>query len=267
MSPVDGPHSRWNRTTVEQTKDGVYWPTVWGLISVPAFLGGTRMAPNGVAFNPIFAIGFDFNLGLYNQRTVYLFMNNDFWAQRAGAGVTNSKQGSFDFSKREYDLNVGVAYNYWDNFEARVYAYSLNNLNRGNSLSSSFGYQDGVALENRYYIGDIFYDVARRSFVAVGYMPTRQLVGGDGQGFRPSLYARVKLAQDIIEEVLYVSVDSQLICQRPESPKLLWVDAGISYRPFTVLPGLEFRLGSEETDDLQVHIYRNLWYLAIRFVF
>jgi hypothetical protein len=209
----------------------------------------------------------DLNIGLYNVKTVYLFFTSDFWGQKATSGVTNDKQGQFDFSKREFDLTAGVAYNYWDKWEARVYAYSLNNLNRGVYLDQPFGYKDGVGLENRYYIGDLFFDVARRSFVALGYLPTRELVGGDGLGFRPSLYAQMQLAYDLIGEKLFVSMDSQFICKRPLEGKLLWVDAGVSTRPFTRLPGLEFRAGAQETYDLQVDISRQLWYLAIRFVF
>jgi hypothetical protein len=34
-------------------------------------------------------------------------------------------------------------------------AYSLNNLNRGFSLSRPDGYRDGIKIENRYYFGYI----------------------------------------------------------------------------------------------------------------
>jgi len=257
----------WTRPTLEQVKDGSSWPTVWGLASMPVYYAGNRMAPNGLAYDPLFGLDLDFNLGLYHVNTLYIFADTQFWAQKATPGITNPSQGVFDFSKREYDLNIGLACNYWGNWEARVYAYSLNNLNRGDSFNEPAGFRDGVGVENRYYIGDLFFDVARRSFVAVGYLPTRELLGGDGWPFRPSVYARTQLAHDLIRDKLYVSLDADFYCERPVRGRLLWFDAGISYRPFTALRGLEFRVGTENTYDLSVDNWRDLWYVALRFVF
>ena len=83
---------------------------------------------------------------------VYLFIDTEFWGQRATPGVTNANQGVLDFSKREYDFTTGVAWNYAGAFEARAFAYSFNNLNRGDSATTPIGYTDGVGLENRYYL-------------------------------------------------------------------------------------------------------------------
>ena len=164
---------------------------VWGILEMPFFAGGSRMAPNGVPFNPLFGLNFDFNVGLLPNKELYLFADNKFWAQRSGPGITNSKQGQFDFSKREYDFDFGLAWNYFNNYELRVSAYALNNLNRGDSLSSPFGFKDGIAVENRYYFGNAdIYDVGRLSFVSLGYLPSKSLVGGDGTEFHPGLAAR-----------------------------------------------------------------------------
>ena len=67
--------------------------------------------------------------------------------QEPGLGITNSSQGNFDFSKREFDFNAGLAWNYFDRLELRASAYSAGNLNRGLSLTSPSGFKDGVLLE------------------------------------------------------------------------------------------------------------------------
>jgi len=73
---------------------------------------------------------------------------------KAGAAVTNGNQGSFDFSKREFDLTLGLAWNYYSALELRVLGYAFNNLNRGISPISPEGYNDGFGLENRYYFSN-----------------------------------------------------------------------------------------------------------------
>src|SRR5260370_2483613 len=120
------------------------WPEVWGTVGLPIYITGNHMAPNGVPFKPLFGLDFDFNIGLLSQKELYLFAENKFWAQRAAPGITNPSQGQWDFSKREYDLLLGVAWTYSDAFELRVSTYALNNLNRGESLSSPFGFKDGI---------------------------------------------------------------------------------------------------------------------------
>ena len=174
------------------------WPEVWGLIDVPAYVRGNRMAPNGVPFKPLFGLNIDFNVGLLPHKELYLFAENEFWTQKAAPGITNPSQGQFDFSKREYDLNLGLAWNYWNSLELRAFAYAQNNLNRGVSLASPYGYQDGVGIENRYYFGyaDI-YDLGRLSFVSIGYYPSKSMVTGDGLGFKPGVFARAYVTYDI----------------------------------------------------------------------
>ena len=104
---------------------------VWGLAEMPVYATGSRMAPNGILFDPLFALNLDFNFEVIPNKKLYVFMDSKFWMQRPGAGITNPSQGNLDFSKRELDFLAGAAWNYVNNLELRVAAYGLNNLNRG----------------------------------------------------------------------------------------------------------------------------------------
>src|SRR5208283_5132847 len=127
----------------ELERDG---PTVWGIAGIRGFPAAEQVAPNGLEFTPLFTLDLDFNLWLWRSQGVYLFTDSRFWAQKAAPGITNASQGAFDFSKREFDLTIGTAWNYCSSWEARVFAYSFNNINRGNSQVSPSGFDDGVGL-------------------------------------------------------------------------------------------------------------------------
>src|ERR1700731_1073778 len=65
-------------------------------------------------------------------------------------------------------------------------------------LTSAAPGKEGIKLENRYHFTAADpYDVGRLSFVSLGYIPTENLVGGNGAGFRPGLSARTYLADDL----------------------------------------------------------------------
>jgi hypothetical protein len=124
---------------------------------------------------------------LWREQHLYLFGDTRFWGQKAAPGITNSRQGSFDFSKREFDLDLGLAWNYHGTLEARAFAYSFNNLNRGLSTAQPSGFNDGVGLEQRWYVGGTYsklglegFDVARATFLSVGYYPAKDMVDADG---------------------------------------------------------------------------------------
>jgi hypothetical protein len=244
------------------------WPQIWGYMGLDVYPAGNHMAPNGVPFRPLAALDWEINLSLLPDKELYLFADNKFWTQKAGAGVTNPSQGQFDFSKREYDLTLGAAWTYFDAFEFRLSTYGLNNLNRGNSLASPFGFKDGVLLENRFYLGNAdIYDVGRLSFLSIGYYPSKSMVGGDGSEFHPGLFARAYLTYDVPAIRSYVYFDGTYTAERVVKSRLLEMDLGIAARPFERLPNLEFRLGYDVTGDVQADTSRNLLYGAIRIKF
>ena len=80
----------------------------------------------------------------------------------------------------------------------------LNNLNRGTSHAFPDGFKDGIAVENRFYLGAAYadmgspgYDQARANFLSVGFLPSKSLVGGQGEDFKPAAFARGYLTYDL----------------------------------------------------------------------
>lgn len=249
-------------------------PAVWGIVGGRGYFLGDHVASNGEEFKQIFSLDLDLNVWLWQREGLYLFTDARFWAQKAAPGITNPSQGAFDFSKREFDFNLGAAWNYSGNWEARVFGYSYNNLNRGTSQVAPSGFNDGVGLENRYYLGPAYatlgtpdFDQARASFVSLGYYPTKSMVDGEGVQFKPGPFARAYLTCGLYGDVVYLYADAQLIAKRSFLPKLLSVDAGVAVRPFPRVPRLEFRLGTEDLFDLQNHEEETGLYGGLRYVY
>ena len=247
---------------------------VWGILDFRGYPVGQAVASNGVEYNPLFALNLDFNIMLWRQHHVYLFSESTFWGQKAAPGITNANQGAFDFSKREYDFNLGTAWNYTGKWEARVFAYSFNNLNRGFSETSPSGFNDGLGLENRYYLSDIYtrlgtseFDLARATFLSVGYYPTKSMEDLSGNQFKPGLFARGYLTQNIWGEQYYLFGDIQFIAAQSFQPTLLNWDAGLAARPFRSITRLEFRVGTQDMLHLQDGDLESTVYGAIRFVY
>lgn len=247
---------------------------VWGLVNLRGYAQGQQVAPNGFEFTPIFLADFHFNFWLWRSQGLYGFTDTNFWGQKAAPGITNPTQGAFDFSKREFDLSAGLAWNYAGRWEARAFAYSFNNLNRGFSPTAPRGFADGVGLENRYYLTDNYdqlgtaeFDLARATFISVGYYPTKEMVDGEGRAFKPGAFVRAYLTQDLWEDRCYLYADSTLLAARAVTPKLLTLDAGIAFRPFPKAQRWEFRLGSADLFDLKNHGVDTSLYGAIRLVF
>ena len=125
-------------------------------------------------------------------------------------------------------------------------------VNRGDSPVRPSGYNDGVAVENRYYLPTADkYDVAKRSFLSIGYYPSKTMISGDGQEFSPGFFARAYVTYDLPWMHSYLYGDGQYLCEQAFKPRLLNFDGGLGIRPFTDLQGLEFRLGVSESFDVQ----------------
>jgi len=247
---------------------------VWGVTGLRGYVFGQQVAPNGLEFKPLFSLDLNLNFWLWPEQRLYTFTDTRFWGQKAAPGITNPSQGVFDFSKREFDLDLGLAWNYYGNLEARAFAYSFNNLNRGTSAVRPSGYNDGVGLEQRWYVGGTYpdlglegFDVARATFLSVGYYPTKDMVDGDGNLFKPVPFARAYFTWDLCAERWYLFVDAQAIATRSFVPKILCADAGTALRLFLRARHVEFRIGSENKYDPQAHELETNVYGAVRFVF
>jgi hypothetical protein len=238
---------------------------VWGIAEVDGYLG-QRMAPNGLLYHPLYGVTLNFNIWVWPAEGLYLYDETFFWM-----GTTHG----LNFTKRELDLDVGVAWNYYGRLEARVFGYSDNNLNRGISPNQSAGYNDGFGMENRFYLNPIYnalgtsdYDQAKATFLSIGYLPTKTLTSADGAQFHPALFARAYLTCDVFKEYCYVYADTTFITERePFNAKLLNTDIGAALRPLQQVPRLEFRAGCLDVWDMQVGNARPVGYMSIRYVF
>jgi hypothetical protein len=247
---------------------------VWGVTGLRVFPYGQEVAPNGDEFSPLFSLDLDFNLMLWRSQGIYIYGDTRFWGQKPAPGVTNPNQGIFDFSKREFDFEGGLAWNYYGPWEARFFAYSFNNLNRGKSVVQPTGYTDGIGLEQRYYLhssnaalGTEAFDVARATFLSVGDYPSKDMVDASGNKFHPGPFVRAYLTWGFWDGRCYLYLDTQGIATRSCTPKLLQADAGVAVRPFAGLPRVEFRVGSENSCDLGLDDVETSLYLSVRYVY
>jgi hypothetical protein len=248
--------------------------TVWGLAELRGYAFGQQVAPNGLEFSPLFRLEMDFNVWLWPSQRLYLFGDARFWAQRAAPGVTNASQGMLDFSKREFDLNAGLAWNFSGPFELRGYLYSFNNLNRGDSLNHPSGYADGTAVEARWYLSDVYaalgtegFDLARATYLSVGFYPSKDMVDGNGVSFKPGPFLHAFLTWDLLGERLYLYGDGDILGTRSCTPKLFNGEAGLAARPWASCPGVELRVGVSEMYDLRNHESETGLYVGARVVF
>jgi hypothetical protein len=252
----------------------VPWQPIWGLMGLHVFAAGPKVAPNGEEYHPSFSLDLDVNAWLWRSQRVYLFGDLRFWGEKPEAGVTNGRDGGLGFSKRQFDLTGGPAWNYAGPWEVRVFGYSFNNLNRGLDLVTPYGVNDGFGVENRYYLsheyaqlGQAGYDIARADFVSVGFYPTKEMVGNDGQTFHPGLLLRAYLTCDLWDWPAYVFGDASFVSTRSLHPKLLLFDVGVAARPFPSWRQWEFRAGAESTADFETGGVLNLWYISLRYLF
>jgi hypothetical protein len=250
------------------------WQTVWGVGAFRVIPAGPRVAPNGQEYHPNFSMDLNINCWVWRRQGLYLFGDLRFLGERGEFGVTNGRDGFLGTSKREFDASGGFAWNYAGSWEARVFGYSYNNLNRGDNLVTPAGFNDGFALENRYYLspeyarlGQTGFDVARATFLSIGYYPSHEMVGNDGRLFKPGLFLRAYLIRDLWNWPVYAFGDATYLSERSLQPRLLLFDVGFAARPFRPCPQLEFRLGVENTADVQVGDIKSLWYAAIRYIF
>ena len=250
------------------------WQTAWGLVGLRVIPAGPKVAPNGQEYHPNFSMDLNFNFWVWRSQGLYLFADSRLWGERGEYGVTNGRDGFLGTSKREFDLSGGVAWNYAGPWEARAFGYALNNLNRGYDQVKPEGFTDGFGLENRYYLspeyaklGQTGFDVARATFLSIGYYPSKVMTGNDGRPFKPGLMLRAYLTCDLWDWPCYAFGDATYISESSFQPRLLLFDVGFAARPFSSHQQFEFRVGAENTADFQVSNVQNLWYASFRFIF
>jgi hypothetical protein len=213
------------------------------------------VAPNGVSYSPLFSLDLNFNFWIWRSQGLYAFADARFWGERGTPGQTH---GNFDYTRREFDLAPAIAWNYYGPLELRFEGYTHDNFNRGVSLVCPSGTtNDGAGVEQRLYLNDEYsrlgtdgFIVSRATFVALGYYPTKSIVGGDGLQYAPGLFAKAYLIWDIPATCCYLYVDLELMFEKaPVRPRMLYSDVGLAFTPFECTRMLEFRLGSEFNTD------------------
>lgn len=251
------------------------WQTVWGLVALRPIFAGPKVAPNGERYHPNFSLDLIFDFWIWRSQRLYMFGDFSLWGEKGENGVTNGHDGWLGTSKRQFDLSGGAAWNYAGRWEARAFGYTDNNLNRGTNLVTPEGFMDGFGLENRYYLsaeydrlGQTGFDIARATYLSIGYYPSKSMVGNDGNWFKPGPMLGAYLIYDLWDQpMVYAFGAATLIGERSFDPKLLIFDVGFAARPFAAWRQWEFRVGAENTADLQVHNVLSLWYLSFRYIF
>ena len=109
--------------------------------------------------------------------------------------------------------------------------------------------------------------MARATFLSIGYFLTKDMVGNNGEVFKPGLLLRAYLICDLWDWPCYVFGDFTYISERTLEPRLLLFDLGLAARPFRSWQQWEFRFGAETTADFQARNAQSLWYVSLRYVF
>lgn len=166
---------------------------LWGNIGFGLYpMNSEKVAPNGLVYEPMFRLTGDVNVG---NRDLYLFATSAYYTEKPTPGeTTNKSQGSFDFTKRQYDFNIGGAFAIAENTEMRFWAYSQSNINRGIDLNKPSGYKDGFASSVRHYFAD---EVVTHGYIGLGYYFTKELVDTNGQAYTPSFFAEFNFTHSL----------------------------------------------------------------------
>lgn len=162
--------------------------TFWGDVGAGAYVGRSyKVAPNGLTYKPMFRLVADLNIG---SEDWYVFAKSAYYAEKPQPGVTTNKhQGQFDFTKRQYDFDVGMAFALAAQTEIRLWTYSQSNINRGNDLNKPYGFKDGAVLALRRDSDIVDYRVRFEG----GYYITKELADNAGNSYEPGFFGEATL--------------------------------------------------------------------------
>ena len=205
----------------------------WGNASFGMYPSGKTVAPNGLIYDPLTRIHLDLNIG---SPSFYFFTKNTFLTEKPNPGVTTNKnQGQFDFTKREFDIDLGIAFRPFQdqNIEIRLRTVAFNNLNRGAYTNKPTGFKDGSAVEGRYYLTGETVD----GYIIGGYYLGKELVEPDGTPYKPGAFLGTQLNYDISAEAKRLYAFGELTFIRYNG----LLETGLAWRPFTRRPNVEVR--------------------------
>lgn len=198
---------------------------LWGNVGMGFYpTNGEKVAPNGLVYQPMFRLVADLSVGSADS---YIFANSAYYTEKPDPGVTTNKsQGSFDFTKRQYDFNIGYAWGMTDNTEVRFWLYSLSNINRGRDLNKPYGFKDGFVGSVRYYLNN---SALTQGYLESGYYFTKELVDTDGKGYAPSVFVNGNVSH-LLGMGIHGYASGQLMTERNAGFKELNTQLGVFYR-------------------------------------
>jgi hypothetical protein len=116
-------------------------------------------------------------------------------------------------------------------------------------------------------LGQTGFDVSKATFLSIGYLPSKVMIGNDGVQFQPGLMLRAYLTCDLWDWPCYLFGDVTYISESSFTPRLVLFDVGVAVRPLEICRQWELRIGAENTADVQVRDMYSLWYVSVRFIF
>ncbi len=198
---------------------------MWGDVGFGFYpTNSQKVAPNGLVYAPMFRLIGDISVG---SRDLYLFVTSAYYTEKPTPGeTTNKSQGSFDFTKRQYDFNIGGAFATGEDTEIRFWAYSQSNINRGRDLNKPFGYKDGFASSVRYYLAD---EVVTHGYMGVGYYFTKELVDTNGDAYTPSFFTEINYTR-LLGSGLHAYGQAVIQGERSHGIKEIDTQLGLTYK-------------------------------------
>ena len=160
--------------------------------------GAQGRRPNGQVYHPNFSLDLNFNFWIWRSQRLYMFADMSLWGEKGEYGVTNARDGFMGTSKREFDLSGGAAVELRRPLGGASLRLHQQQPQSRHQSGDALGFTDGFGLENRYYLspeyaklGETGFDVARATFLSIGYYPSKDMVGNNGQTFEPGLLLRL----------------------------------------------------------------------------
>jgi hypothetical protein len=231
---------------------------IWGDVGMGFYPASSeKVAPNGLVYDPMFKLDADLNIGTSN---FYIFANSVYYTEKPQPGVTTNKnQGKFDFTKRQYDFNIGFAWGTSARTELRLFAYSQSNINRGQSLDKPYGFKDGAAFVLRYYPS-----ISReKGYLGAGYYFTKDLADTGGQAFEPGLFSKLNYGIFLYKN-FRIAADAFLVTEKGFALKELDSKLGLIYRLRNNGSKSEVSLSFEKDFGLQDTPERDRWVIEYK---
>lgn len=198
---------------------------LWGNVGFGMYpANGEKVAPNGMVYEPMFRLVGDLSIGSSDS---YWFVSSAYYTERPNPGVTTNKtQGDFDFTKRQYDFNIGYAWELAPAVETRFWLYSYSNINRGKELDKPYGFKDGFIGALRYYFDE---PTSLQGHATAGYYFTKDLADTEGEPYSPGVFVDAN-GSYFLGYGIRGYAQAAIITKRPAAVHEIDTQVGLQYR-------------------------------------